>query len=225
MEAIARARNFARLPPYRVNLTAWYRAHSGMKNVNGKCAQWNDATNQNNNLVQATASAQPTISSEGHIKTDGVAQYMQATYTLNQPCAYFMAFSTTQWTLNATLIDGGTATASISQITASPDLQANAGSALTVDGSIPIATKGVLGFVMNGATSQYTACGGAAPVNTTGNAGANNPGGITIGANLSAANFAKVTIKEILVYNGTLNATQIQTILRYLGRVGNVGGI
>jgi len=156
-----------------------------------------------------------------------VASTLTSAFTLVQPCAIFMTFIWTSWANSAVLLDGSTASTTLTAggSAVAPTIAANAGTGLTADGTILVGARAVTGFYMNGATSQYGACGGALPVNTTGNAVANNPGGVTVGSSRTLGNFANIAVREIVVYNGVLTAYQIQMIQRYLGQVGNVGGI
>jgi hypothetical protein len=213
-------------PLFRSQLSAWYRYRSGVTNSGGVCSTWADSSNQVASLT-ASGSARPTVLSDGSLLFDGAACNMTAAFTLAQPCAFFMTFTWVSWANNAVLLDGSTATASLTAggSASAPTIAANAGSGLTADGTIPIGVHAVTNFYMNNTTSQYGACAGNAAVNTTGTAGSNNPGGISVGANRSGSAFANIAVREILVYNGVLTAYQILMIQRYMGQVGNVGGI
>lgn len=214
-------------PPTMVGMVAWYRNKVGVVNINGSCSQWSDSSNNNNHLLQATAANRPTIGSGGALQFNGSTSFMRATFTLAQPCTIYIAFRQAAWVSGGVIIDGSSATSTLAQTTASPGIAANAGSALSVDNTIPVSAfgGGVACFVGNGASSVYQAGGGAASVTTTGNAGTNSPGGITVGCDRSSANFSNIRVREIMVYNVAHDAnTRLQT-LRYMARVENVGGV
>lgn len=222
--ARAVTRGMSNTIPFRSNLSAWYKFRQGITAVNGACSRWEDATNQLRPLLQATASARPTVQSDGSLLFDGAAQYMQASFTLAQPCTFALAFTQLTWTTTDIILDGSTADMKVTQTGSTPALQANAGSSLTGDSSIALTARGVLIFYANGTSSRYTALGGAAPVATTGDAGANSPGGITIGASRAAGNFSNISVREIGVYSGSMTVDQLRVISKYFARVGAVGG-
>ena len=211
-------------PPFQSQLAAWYRYRQGVTAVNGACSRWEDATNQLRPLLQATASARPRVQSDGSLLFDGSDDYLQATFTLNQPCSIAIAFTQLTWTSGDIIFDGSTADMKLTQTGSTPAIQANAGSSLTGNSAIPVAVNAVASFYASGTASAYGASGGGPRVVVTGDAGANNPGGITVGAARGASNFSNIIVREILVYSGTLVSAQRFIIRKYLCRVGNVGG-
>jgi len=206
-------------------MAAWYRYRLGVTAVNGAASRWEDATNQLRPLLQATASARPTVLSDGSLLFDGSNDYMQATFTLNQPCLIALAYSQVTWTSGDVIFDGSAADMKVTQTSSSPTLQANAGSSLTADSAIALNARAVSGFYASGTASAYVAYGGGARSLQTGDAGANNPGGITVGAARAAANFSNIIVREIVVYSGTFTGSQRYLISKYLARVGSVGGV
>lgn len=210
--------------PYRSNAIAWYVWKNGMSNIGGKCNSWKDNSGNNNPLLQANASAQPSFTSEGSLAFTP-NNFLQANFNLAQPSTVVMAVAQNAWNANAVIVDGGGNAARISQVTASPQIAANAGVQLTADANIPLNKMSVLAFVMNGNASLYNGAGGAPVLTIAGNAGSNSPGGITIGANFSGGNGATITVREVVVYNRALSANELQQAVRYMSRVAQVGGV
>lgn len=211
--------------PVRVNLAAWYRYHIGITNISGAASAWADQSGNMRPLLQATAADRPVVNSDGSLTFDGVSDFMQATFTLAQPLTVYIAFQQLTWTSGDVVFDGATATCKVGQLTASPGLGANAGSALTVDNTIGLSGNGVLCFVANGASSVYQAAGGAASVTTSGNANTNGMGGITLGSSRSPANFGNIAVYEMAAYSVAHDTPTRLAIMRYFGRIAQVGGI
>ena len=211
--------------PTRVNLAAWYRFHLGITNVSGKCSSWYDYSGNQRPLLQATASARPTINSDGSLTFDGVSQYLQAAFTLAQPFTIYAALRQLAWTSTNVLLAGYAASIALTQKTASPGIAASAGTDLTVSNTIPVGVNGVLCFVGNSTSSVYQAGGGAASVTTTGDANTNGPGGLTLGASASPGNYANVRFFEVAVFSAAHDANTRLQILRYMARIAQVGGV
>lgn len=213
--------------PVTPNLAAWYRYRKGITVTDGGVSAWADASPNTRPLLQATAANRPIMLSDGTILFDGTNDYMQATFTLAQAFSIYLLFRQVTWTNGDVIIDGVTADARLAQNTSTPGIAANAGSGLTVDNTIPVgAGFGVAAFIANGASSVYQAGGGAQSVTTSGNAGANSAGGITLGAARTPANYANIGVRELIVYSEAHDATTRLRIMRYLGALASsVGGI
>lgn len=209
----------------RVNMAAWYRYRIGITNISGACSSWADQSGNMRPLVQASSTLQPLVRSDGALVFDGVNDYLQAAFTLVQPFSVYLAFNQITWTSGDAIFDGVTAATKVTQAGSSPGLAANAGSALSTDTTIGVNTNGVIAFVANSTSSVYQAAGGAASVTTTGDAGANNAGGITLGALQAPSNYGNIAVYEMIVYSVAHDATTRLQIMRYLGRIAQVGGI
>lgn len=209
----------------RVSQQAWYRYRIGLTNINGACSSWADQSGNMRPLVQATAAARPTILSDGSLSFDGSNDALAAAFTLSQPYTIYLAFQQLTWTSGDVVFDGSTGTVKVSQATGSPGLTANAGSSLTNSTTIALNQPGVIAFVGNSTSSVYQAAGGAASVTTTGDAGTNNAGGLTLGSDRSGANFANIRVYEMIAYSVAHDATQRLQVMRYLGRICQCGGI
>lgn len=212
--------------PVTPGLQGYYRYRRGVTITDGAVSAWHDYSSNSHDLVQATAANRPTMLSDGTIVFDGTNDYLQSTFTLAQPCSIYLLFKQLTWTTGDVIIDGVTGLVQLAQNTGSPGIAANAGSGLVVDNSIPVGSFGVACFVANGTTSAYQAGSNAPSVTTTGDAGANSAGGITLGAARTPGNYANIAVRELLVYNLAHDATTRLRVLRYLAHVSaSVGGI
>ena len=209
----------------RVNMAAWYRFRTGVTNISGACSSWADQSGNMRHLLQATAASRPAVNSDGSLTFDGVNDYLQATFTLVQPCTIYLGFQQLTWTSGDALFDGATGVAKVTQKTSSPQLALDAGSALSNDSTIALNTRGAIACVLNSTSSVYQAAGGAASVTTTGDASTGNPGGITLGALQAPGNYGNITVYEMIVYSVAHDAATRLQILRYMGRIAHVGGI
>ncbi len=209
----------------RTSLAAWYRFHVALTNINGACSSWADQSGNTRPLVQTTASLRPTINSDGSLTFNGSSQYLSAAFTLVQPATVYLAFRQLTWASGAGVFDGATGVAKVTQKTSSPSLALGAGTDLTVNSTIALNQNGVIACVFNSTTSAYQAAGGAASVITSGDANTGNPGGITLGALQAPGNYSNITVYEMIVYSVAHSAADRLPIMRYLGRIANVGGI
>lgn len=220
-----RARSMHHNLPIRTSLSAWYRYRIGITNISGACSSWADQSGNMRPLLQSTAALRPTVRSDGSLLFDGSNDYLQAAFTLVQPFTVYLAFQQVSWTSTDVILAGYSATIALTQTTSSPGIAASAGTALTVDNTIGIGQNGVASFVGNGASSVYQAAGGAASVITSGNANTNDPGGLTLGASASPGNYSNIVAYELIAYSVAHDAPTRLQIMRYLGRIAQVGGI
>ncbi len=213
--------------PYRVNLAAWYRFHRGITNTSGRVSSWADMSGNSRPLIQATAAARPTLMSTGEIVFNGVDQALGAAFTLAQPATIYMLFRQITWTSGDIILDGSTGTAKLTQSSGTQGIVADAGSALAAGTAIGLGLNyGVLCVVFNGTSSVYQSAGGGPSVTITGDAGAGTPGGITLGSDRSAGNFANIGVRELAVYSRAHDAPTRLQVLRYMGKQSaSVGGV
>lgn len=211
--------------PTRTNLAAWYRYHVGIINTAGNCTQWLDQSGNGRHLLQATTALGPMVKSDGSLLFNGTTQYMQATFTLVQPYTVYMALTQVSSTNGSIIFDGVTANARLSQGAANA-VSVNAGSSFATDTTMPVgAGPGVVCCVFNNASSVLQTGGGAASVTTTGTAGANNPGGITVGASRVPGNYSNIIVNEIAVFSAAHDAQTRLWMLRYMARIASLGGV
>jgi hypothetical protein len=212
--------------PVRVNLAAWYRFRHAITNQSG-CSVWADYSGNSRPLLQATAANRPALLSTGELVFDGATSFMQATFTLIQPLTVYILFRQITSASGRIIFDGVTANCRLSQSTANA-VTISAGSSLADNTTIPVSSTqyGVAACVFNGASSVLQTAGGGPSVTITGNANTNNPGGITVGADRSGANFSNIGVREIAVYTGAHDATTRLGLLRYMAGVNaSVGGV
>ncbi len=121
---------------------------------------------------------------------------MQASYTANQPRTYYIVGMDPAWAAGQYIADGTTANRlGLSKTTGTPKVSVNAGSAACEDPNLTLLAKHIITVVLNGAGSSITIDNGTP---TTGNAGAGNPGGLTIGADGGGLNFGGFWFDEII---------------------------
>lgn len=213
-------------PPVQVNMAAWYRYRQGIINTNGGVSTWKDMTNQGRDLVQASAASRPTLLSDGTLSFDGSNDALAVAFTLIQPFTIYLLFQQVSFTVGDVLLDGSTGTTKLSQVTGSPALAMNGGSALANSSTALIGSWAAAAMVFNSTTSVYQVGGGAAPVTTSGDANTNNAGGLTLGSDRSAANFANILVREVMIYSVAHDAQTRVWTLRYLQGVGgSLGGV
>lgn len=186
---------------------SWYR-----KGINIDPTGWTNDLLLGHNL---SFIGTPTISGGG-VVFNGTSQRGRVTFTLNQPHSWAIRFSVPAFNTNHNICDGiGTNTAGLQMGASSPDLGLVASGTPFYE-STSMNTSGLNSVVsvFNGASSSVTVNG----VTATGNPGAANAGGTTIGANGPAAGvtFTACTVYELIIYNVAVNAGQITQLTTYL---------
>jgi len=197
------------------NLAAWYVAGRGQTDAGGGlCSAWADQSGNARNLVQAVGAAQPAIQSDGSILFNGTDEFLKtAAFTLSQPLTYYFVFNQITWASSGHLLDGDTVDSAILyQSAVTPDLRLFAGAFSTpVTFLLNQRTLAVVQF--NGASSLL------AQKNTAGtvsDAGAQNPGGLTMGAAANAAAFSNIQAWELIVRTAADSATVRTQYITYL---------
>jgi hypothetical protein len=205
--------------PIPTALAAWYRYNTGITSSGGTVSSWANQTG-GEALVQATSGNRPTLESDGTILFNGVDQFLKtAPFTLNQPTTVYFLGRQVTWTSARRVFDGdGSNSGTLQQITATPQLRAFAGSASSTI-SPTLGTYSVITTVFNGASSVLQLDSGA-PI--TGNFGAANMGGFTLGARGLVAEYGNIQVKEILIYNLAHDANQRAAVIAYLNMVNQL---
>ncbi len=170
--------------------------------------------------INSTGSKPAQIVASSRLLGDGAAHKMAAAYTANQALTRFVLGYAISWTAGDYLISGATGECGITQVTGTPTIGLNAGSAAASNGDMTLGTWKVLTAVINGASSSLTVNAGTP---ATGNAGANNSGGITLFSNAAGAGYFNGMVKEIIDFQGVLSTANIARVQRYLSRVGQLG--
>lgn len=192
-------------------LVAWWRADLGITIATGVSA-WADQSGNGRTLLQATPGAQPARIAAGTpaggpcLRFDGVDDFLlTAGFTLNQPEHVIVC---AKWGDDGVgvqgLIDGVTAnTGKVYKSTGSTVATAYAGGfGPTLD--IGAEAWGVLDVLFNGAGSKIGFNGGA---HATGNAGASNMGGFSLGGK-TADIFGKLDAYGAIIANAELTAAE-----------------
>lgn len=187
------------------------------------CSQYTDLTGLGHHPVQATAANQPLVvaSGTGHLlRFDGSNDVMAAAFNVSQP---YHRFVLAKWTEEAgktpRLLDGGSADqSSLYHNNPSGGLARIYAGTLGVSIAWSDATWYVYDVINNGASSGIGLNGGA---QTTGNAGANNLTGVSLGAisGGGVGGCSKSDIAAVIVYNRVLSESERQRVIRYLSRL------
>jgi hypothetical protein len=194
---------------------AWYQRGVGMA-----VSAWVDqVAGGAQNFVQATATNQPTVTASGSLLFDGADNYMQATFTLAQPYTIYMLFNQVTWTGNDMLLSGATSTSHLRQVTATPQIAFNAGSALATVSPV-VNTVNVISAVGNGASSVVQ-LNNDAPV--TGNAGTNAFSDPFLASSAVPGSFANGDYYELIFFGAAHDAATRARVIRYLSMVGQLG--
>lgn len=204
-----------------LNPAAWFRFNTGITVTGAGVSAWADQSGNARDLLQGTDAARPPKQADGSILFDGVAQFLKCgSFTLNQPETVYLLFKQVAWTLNARISDGNAnGTGSIDQSPATPQLVINAGSAVATNGNLAVGAYGVAAAVFNGASSSLRINNTA---ETTGNAGAANMSGFTVGGAASGVAFSNIQVKEVVLFAAAHDAATRQRVIRYLAQVGGL---
>jgi hypothetical protein len=211
-------------------LVVWYKADTGtyQDSVGGTPAAadgdpvgaWADQSGNGHDMQQATASARPVLKlgvQNGNpvLRFDGVQTWIRpAGFTINQPHTRFVVMKIRSASdgshvpvdglsnVSGRMLGVGGGTASL-----------NAGAEL--DGPALDANWHIWRGTYNGAGSKISLDNGAT---TTGDAGATNAGGITVGVSGDAGAFADCDVGEILEYNADLADADVAQVVHYLNQ-------
>jgi len=200
--------------PPSANQVAWFRKNTGIVGA-GFCSQWTDQSGLNHHLLQATGANQPSIPGDGTLLFDGVIQFMKcAGFTLIQPETVYLRFKQVTWTSNDFVFDGdSTATGALAQRGSTPGLEIVAANSVANNTGVAVNTYASVACVFNGASSLIQVNNNAP---TTGDIGAGNMGGFTLGAIGANILFANIQVAEVIIYNVAHNQATRDAIIAYL---------
>lgn len=138
-------------------------------------------------------------------------------FTLNQPVSMYAVWRMVTWTLNDRMMDGNAVDSAIVQQTATtPKLRMWTGAYLAEDANLAVGAYGICTMVRNGASSLFQVNAATA---TTGDSGANNPGGIAIGASSDTTNAANIQVKEFIAFSAAHTAAERSVVRNWLNWV------
>lgn len=181
----------------------------------GFCSSWAPVKGTHA-FAQATGAAQPGYLN-GVFTFDGLAQFMATgAFTLNQPSVFLLAIKQLTWTSSDEILDGNSAnTAVVQQFGGSPKLNIYAGTDLTqATGNLAIGARGIVVVTFNGGSSSIQVNLNAA---TSGNAGAANAGGMTLGAGAGGTAFGNFECYGIGRCVATLSAGETAQAVNSMG--------
>ena len=198
---------------------AWYRNATGVTEAGGFASQWDDYSGNARHLVQATGTNQPAYNSTGGVFTfDGADNFMKVTggFTLNQAWTLVIVGSQKAWTNIDMLCDGNAInTGQIRQDTTTPALTITTnGTTVASNTNLALNTRGILCAVFNGASSSLRVNDTA---KTTGNAGAGNAGGFTLGCGGNGLQgWANMTAEEVFIIPSALSDANQDAVITAL---------
>ncbi len=168
-----------------------------------------------------TSGANPAqIVASTRIMGDGTASKMAMDATTrNQPRTIYAIVQPISWTAADYIFSGIAAQGGVTQVTATPQIGLNAGSAAAANGDLTVGSKKVLCAVINGASSSLRVNNGTA---TTGNAGANNPGGLTLFSDALGSGYFNGMVWELIDFDAAHSTAQQDRVIQYLAAVGSL---
>ncbi len=199
------------------NTVAWFDADEAyiIKDGANLVSQMTDRTGLGHHLLQATGTNQPLWSSDG-VLFDGVDNFMQTgAFTLNQPEQIYFVGKQITWGIVNRFFDGrNDISAALTQLDDSPEILMYAGLLSPINANLALNTFSIIRALLNGASSELIV-NETTPV--TGDFGANNMGGFTLGARGStASNFGHIQVKEIIIRKIADTAPNEAIIYNYL---------
>ena len=202
------------------NLRLWVKSDTGVT-LNGEgVSQWADQSGLGHHLIQDSEGAQPTYVSNqlngyGTIQFDGVDDKLATTgFTLTQPETVFIIFKTPTFVSGGYVFDGLTGdSGAFFPYSSSPTVFMYAGASFYpitgIVGSYYMAT-----CIYNGTSSIFQANNVA---EQSGNAGASNMGGFTVGAYAGGAGYpGNPHIAEIIIMAATATDTERANMKAYV---------
>ena len=187
-------------------MVAWYPYNRGITVAGAGVSVWADQSGEGNELLQATDSNRPS----NYLKTEA--------FTLNQPTTVYLLAKQATWTNGEPMCDGGSSNSGmIRQTGTTPTIGLYAGISTALNTDLILDTYSVIIGIFNGASSALQINNNA---ETTGNAGANNMGGVTVGSKGGATNYSNFQFKEVIVYNTAHDDITRTKVINYLNLVG-----
>ncbi len=199
---------------------AWYKSTQGVTSVATVVSQWSDISGNANHLVQATAGIRPLvlpglINGFPAIRFDGVDDFLKCTaFTLNQPETVLAVFKVNAFGtagVHDIAWDGNTAGTMVLGSLLAAQTSISAGSAISNAAGVN-AAYGYFTARYNGASSFFRNNG---ILLKSGNAGAGNAGGFTLGALGNNTRSMAIEFAEVQIYSTAISDSQIADIESY----------
>jgi hypothetical protein len=201
------------------DLTCWLDSDAAYITLNGSdVATWSDRSGAGNDVAQATPANQPLYVSSGgpnnlpYVEFDGASEYVDGSWVQNQPTTRFsVLLPSVSDTGSAIFVLDGAAVNSQALFKAAGQsrLYMWAGKTLQSDQVIAMDSWHYLTTEYNGVSSSISV-NGSVPV--TGDAGANNPSGLTIGASGAPSAYADCRVCAFLEYGRALTDEEITSL-------------
>lgn len=195
------------------NTMGWFEYQTGItKDGSNHVTRWNDALLSGRDLQNGNGT--PHHGANG-ILFDGIADALYSNaFVLIQPIELYLVVRQVTWTNNETFFDGiGAYTGCVQQYSSTPNIYAYAGGLYPLNPNLAINTWGIVRVVFNGASSEIQV---DATASVTGNFGAGNMGGLTLGALGNITAFGNVEYKEVLQRRIVNSVGNRQLIMNYL---------
>jgi hypothetical protein len=202
-------------------LAAWYRADKGITISTG-VSQWNDLSGKNRHLTQATGTKQPlyiasAIAGKPAVRFDGSDDFLgPVAFTLNQPETVVLVYKSIvigAASAHDAIADGNATGNMVVLSDNGTHYSIAAGVALTDAELVNNTVYGYTLQIFNGASSFIFVNG---TQKATGNAGANNGGGFTLGALPDGTRSTNIEVAEAIVYASALGAADRSRLTLYI---------
>lgn len=195
-------------------LTAWFKYNSGITVTGAGVSQWDDASGNGNNLLQATDTNRPSKEADGSILFDGVDNYLKANaFTLEQPETIYILFKQVSLIFSSRVFDGNALNlGGLFFVGTSDTLNAYAGASIGNNTDFALGVYSAVTTIFNGASSLLQVDNNT-PV--TGNASTSDMGGFTLGAAGDLGNHGNIQVKEVAIYNTSHDADTRAKVIAY----------
>ena len=196
------------------SLVGWFRKGIGVTSSGGFASLWADQSGNGHDLVQNTATNQPAYDGTAILTFDGIDNFMKCVaFTFNQPAQGSMLIESVTYTNNEYMADGNTGDSFGWWMNSNPTLTLYCGASGPTGTLVP-GTFNVISAVSNGVSSSMKVDSSGA---TTGNSGARNPAGFTVGCyGNGIQQFGNIAVKEIILRNvddATIRANDHQYLI------------
>lgn len=203
-------------------LKAWYQFGVGIHedDTAGKVSKWDDQSGNGYHLTAAGA-YQPDVSG-GIITFDGSHRLDMAssTFTQAQPLIIYLLVKPISWAFFDKYWDNGSGTAnffSCQQHGTTPAITIYGGSNYVCSNTdLTIGNWHAFGALYDGVSSLIQVGSGGTPTTTVTTAGTGSLEGITLGSSKDSSNLVNASVKEMIVYGASHDASTRASILSYL---------
>lgn len=207
------------------NLTAWYKADALVLSNADPVASWTDSSGAGNHIV-GTLLQRPTYNTNVQnglpaVTFDGVANELGDAFTSAQPCTFYLAVKPVTFAVNARYFDGSAVNNStFRQRGAADTIGLFAGASLDTAAFGDFIGAWKIITVTANSVSSLIQVGSASAV--TGDAGATNPDGFTLGNAPGGLAAINATFGEVVIYSAAHDAGTRALVQAYLSTKWNI---